>query len=66
MNTDAGIGWIDHEGKRTLRFHTNAYFRDFKEAVENLRTLVRTDNQIQKKFSTAVSRLLNRQIQEVI
>ena len=33
IEDDVGIGWIQHEGQKILRFHTNAYFRDFKNGI---------------------------------
>ena len=64
---DAGIGWIGDAGQRRLRFHTNAYFRDFKNAVMKLYKLLIVDREpnLLKNFNKALDRLENRKIAEV-
>jgi hypothetical protein len=62
---DKGIGWIDHAGTRILRFHTNAYYRDFRAAMAKLHAKAKTDPAARAAFSDAVARLKSRSVQEV-
>jgi hypothetical protein len=36
VSTDKGIGWHKDNKREILRFHTNAYYRDFKEGVDRI------------------------------
>jgi len=58
---DQGIGWHDHERHRILRFHTNAYFRDFKNAVQKYKGMLRM-TQTRELFSSAIERLNERKV----
>jgi hypothetical protein len=64
-DADQGVGWICHEGSRVLRLHTNAYFRDLKEAIGRLREAVPTDPDSRKKFNEAIERVAGSRIEEI-
>ena len=64
VEDDAGIDWINHEGKKTLRFHTNAYFRDFRKAIDEIykQIFVQNDPGIIVNIENSLKRILNRVI----
>lgn len=61
---DAGIGWIDHEKIRTLRFHTNAFNRDFKKAFDKIfrQVFVQNDPGLTTKIEESLKRIFNRDL----
>lgn len=48
---------ITHKG---LRFHTNAYFRDFKRALHSIRNKMETDQDLMNRIRTSLERVFNR------
>jgi hypothetical protein len=46
--------------KKFLRFHTNAYFRDFKRALHNIRNNMGTDQDLMKRMKISLGRVFNR------
>lgn len=64
IEDDAGIGWINHKGQTTLRFHTNAYFRDFKNGIDKIhkQIFVQNDPGIILNIENSLKRILNREI----
>ncbi len=64
VETDAGIGWIMHEGHETLRFHTNAYYRDFKNAVDKVfrKVFIHNDPGITTKIENSLKRVFGREL----
>lgn len=43
IDSDAGVQVIEEKGKKKLRFHNNAYFRDFKKAWQKYyRNIIRS------------------------
>lgn len=62
IDTDAGIGWIQHNGIKTLRFHTNAYYRDFKKAVDKIfrQIFVQDDPEITTGVEKSLKRIFDR------
>jgi hypothetical protein len=77
---DAGIGWVTpdvfpdahrssgyirpQEGKPFLRFHTNAYFRDFKNALHKVQEKIfaQNDHLLTNNSKTSLDRVLGRKI----
>lgn len=37
LESEAGIHWYDDGQEKRLRFHTNAYYRDFKNAIDKIK-----------------------------
>ena len=62
---DAGIGWINHRGKRVLRFHNNAYYRDFREGITKCETLLLVSRFFQNNALSAINRVKRRSVIEV-
>lgn len=46
--------------KKTLIFNTNAYFRDFKRALQSIRNKMATDKELMARMKTSIERVLNR------
>ena len=46
--------------RKFLRFHTNAYFRDFKRALHDIRDKMATDKELMTRMKTSIERVLNR------
>jgi len=61
---DTGVQIIDDNGKKRLRFHNNAYFRDFKNAWKKYyRKLVEEkDKDLLQKFNNTLDRIKVRKI----
>jgi hypothetical protein len=59
---DAGIGWIQHSDTKTLRFHTNAFYRDFKKAVDKVyrQVLIQNDPGITVNIENSLNRIFSR------
>lgn len=64
IDDDAGIGWINHHGQRVLRFHNNAYFRDFKAAADKVfrQVFVQNDPGITANIETSIKRIYTREL----
>ena len=64
IDNDSGIGWIEHDGQQTLRFHTNAYYRDFKKAVDKVfrQIFVQNDSGIICKTEQSLKRIFEREL----
>jgi hypothetical protein len=64
VDEDAGIGWIDHDGRKVLRFHNNAYFRDYKKAVDRVfrQIFVQNDPGITAKVEKSLARVFSREL----
>ena len=65
--TDKGIDWVKINGKERLRFHCNAYFRDFCSAVMRYYKLliVDKDPNLLKNFNKALDRVSYRKIERL-
>jgi len=63
---DKGISFVNIEGKTRLRFHCNAYFRDFRNAVMKYYKLlvIDKDPNLLKNFNDALDRVGARKISE--
>jgi len=61
---EAGIQIINENGRQRLRFHTNAYFRDFKQACTKYCQELKVDNNeaLREKFMNARERISVREI----
>jgi len=60
---DAGVQVIEHDGEKRLRFHTNAYFRDFKDACKRYyEDLKAGDTDLAAKLNEALDRIESRSI----
>lgn len=61
---DAGVQVIEDNGQKRLRFHTNAYFRDFRDACQRYhKDLVqRQDADLLRNFCNALDRMSVREI----
>jgi len=64
VESDAGIGWIIHKGQKTLRFHTNAYYRDFKNAVDKVfrQVFIQNDPGITTNIEKSLGRIFSRKL----
>ncbi len=64
ISADAGVQVIDINGGKRLRFHTNAYFRDFKQAWEKYYAeLMDVNNKnLREKFMNTLERIKVREI----
>ena len=60
---DQGVGWIDHEGVDTLRFHTNAYYRDLRSAYASLHAHIKAQPDARKNFGDAIMELVKRKVE---
>lgn len=65
---DKGIGWIDHEGRRVVRFHNNAFYRDFRNAWGRYykRLVVEEQQVLKANFEMAIKRINGYGITEVV
>lgn len=64
IDGDAGIGWINHSGEKVLRFHNNAYFRDFKVAADKVfrQIFVQNDPLITANAEKSLKRIFTREL----
>lgn len=64
---DKGIGFVDIKGQKRLRFHCNAYFRDFRNAVMKYYKLlvIDKDPNLLNNFNKALDRVDARKISEI-
>ncbi len=60
VGEDAGVGWINNR----LRFHNNAYFRDFKHAVNKYYAELVQGVQKGNDFSAAIKRISSRKVKK--
>ena len=64
IDSGKGVQVIEYSGQKLLRFHNNAYFRDFKLAwkkyIEEI--TINNDPKLISNFSTSISRIHNRKI----
>ena len=66
IDKDAGVQIItNEEGDKRLRFHNNAYFRDFKKACDKYyeELVAREDKNLLKNFNNALDRIAVREIE---
>lgn len=65
---DKGIEWVKVNGQKRLRFHCNAYFRDFRKAVMKYYKLLVIDKEptLLSHFNEALDRIGNRRVSESI
>jgi len=61
VDNDVGIGWVGNQ----LRFHNNAYFRDFKHAVNKYYAELIEGTKKSNNFSTTIKKISNREIEEI-
>ena len=61
---DKGVSWELVDGKERLRFHCNAYFRDFRNAVKKYYKLliIDKDPNLLKNFNEALDKIESRKI----
>jgi len=64
---DKGVSWEQVDGEERLRFHCNAYFRDFQNAVKKYYKLLIVDKNpnLLKNFNKALDRIEKRKISPV-
>lgn len=63
IDKDQGIGWIPEGGNLVLRFHTNAYFRDFKKAIDKVvKKISDNDPEIISNITTSLERIYSREL----
>jgi len=64
INSDAGVQVIDDNETKRLRFHNNAYFRDFKKAWQKYykKLVEEKDQKLLRKFNNALERIRVREI----
>jgi hypothetical protein len=64
ISEDAGIQIIEDSGKKRLRFHNNAYFRDFKNAwLKYYEKLVEDEDEILlRNFNNSLARIGVREV----
>lgn len=67
-STDVGISWVDFGTERRLRFHCNAYFRDFKNAFNKYKEdlLVKKDSILLENFDNAINNIESYDIEEIV
>jgi|GEM_PF-3317963 len=64
---DQGVGWINQDGQRILRFHCNAYFRDLKQAFDKYfqELIVKKDSVLLANFYKSINNLEKYDLQEI-
>ncbi len=61
---DTGINWVEDNGQKKLRFHTNAYFRDFKNAIDKIykQIFIQNDPGIIINIEKSLKRIIDREL----
>lgn len=58
LESEAGIHWYDDGKGKKLRFHTNGYYRDFKNAIDKIKDAV--ENQKDSRLIDNITKSLER------
>lgn len=62
LDSEAGMHWFDDNSTKRLRFHNNAYYRDFKNAINKVFKQVSVDNdqELISRMVESLSRITDR------
>lgn len=65
--TDAGVDWVNIKEERKIRFHCNAYFRDFRKAYLRYynEVVLNNNNELFQNFAKSFRRIATRKFEEI-